>query len=126
MLGIIYQSFNFLSPVVFCMLYVSLVRPHLDYASVIWNPNVLKDIRSLEAVQRQATRVVPQLSKMTYAERFKFLDLPSLYYRCKRMDMITTHKIIHELVCNPCRELFAFNNSSYYKIKWTKIIQRKS
>jgi len=50
MLGIIYQSFNSLTPTVFSKLYVSLVRPHLDYASVIWNPKLLKDIRSFEVV----------------------------------------------------------------------------
>jgi len=49
-LGIIYQSFNCLTPTVICKLYISLVRPHLDFTSVIWNPNLLKDIRSLEAV----------------------------------------------------------------------------
>jgi len=32
MLGIIYRSFNCLTPTVFSKLYVSLVRPHLDYA----------------------------------------------------------------------------------------------
>jgi len=49
-LGIIYQSFNCFTPTVICKLYVSLVRPHLDFTSVIWNPNLIKDIRSLEAV----------------------------------------------------------------------------
>ena len=51
MLGIIYPGFCHLTPTVFRMLYTSLVRPHLDYASIIWNPHLLKDIRTLEAVQ---------------------------------------------------------------------------
>ena len=55
MLGIIYRSFQHLSPTVYRMLYVSLVRPHLNYASVIWNLHFLKDIRALETVQRRAT-----------------------------------------------------------------------
>ena len=52
---------------------------------------------------------VPQLRGMTYVQRLTFLNLPSLYYRRKRMDMIVTYKIIQGLVCVPCRELFVFN-----------------
>ena len=61
MLGIIYPGFCHLTPTVFRMLYTSLVRSHLDYASIIWNPHLLKDIRILEAVQQWATRMVQQL-----------------------------------------------------------------
>ena len=109
MLGIVYRSFQHLTPTIFRMLYVSLVRPHLDYASVVWNPHLLKDIRALEAVQRRATRMVPQFGTMTYVERLTFLNLPSLYYRRRRMDMIITYKIIHRLVYVPCSEFFVFN-----------------
>ena len=84
MLGIIYRSFQHLTPTVFHMLYVSLVRPHLDYASAVWNPHLLKDIRALEAVQRRATRMVPKFDTMSYIERLTFLNLPSLYYRRKK------------------------------------------
>ena len=109
MLGIIYRSFQHLTPTVFRMLYVSLVRPHLDYASAVWNPHLLKDIRALEAVQRRATRMVPKFDTMSYIERFTFLNLPSHYYRRKRMDMIITYKIINGLVCIPRDEFFVFN-----------------
>ena len=112
MLGIIYHGFCHLTPTVFHMLYTSLVRPHLDYASIIWNPYLLKDIRKLEAVQRRATRIVPQLNGMTYVEGLTLLNLPSLYYRRKCMDMIVTYKIIQGLVRVPCRELFVFNLGS--------------
>ena len=66
MLGIIYRSFQHLTPTVFRMLYVSLVRPHLDYASAVWNPHLLKDIRALKIVQRRATRMVPKFDTMSY------------------------------------------------------------
>ena len=109
MLGIIYHGFCHLTPTVLCMLYTSLVRPHLDYASIIWNRHLLKDIRMLDAVQQWATRMVPQLSGMTYVERLTFLNLPS---RRKRMDMTVTYKIFQGSVCVPCRELFVFNLAS--------------
>ena len=77
--------------------------------SLVSNPHLLKDIRALEAIQQRATRMVPKFDTMTYIERLTFLNLPSLYYRHKRMDMIITYKIIHGLVCVPCNEFFVFN-----------------
>ena len=40
------------------------------------------------------------------------MNLPSLYYRCKCMDMIVTYKIIQGLVHIPCRELFVLSTRS--------------
>ena len=53
--------------------------------------------------------MVPKFDTMSYIERLTFLNLPSLYYRRKRMDMIIAYKIIHGLVCVPCDEFFVFN-----------------
>ena len=36
-LGIISKTFTFMDPEMFLTLYKSLVRPHLEYASVIWS-----------------------------------------------------------------------------------------
>ena len=106
MVGLIKRTFLHLTPTVFRILYISLVRSYLDYASIIWNPYLLKDIRALEAVQRCATKMVPDLSMLTYKERLQVLNLPSLYYRRKRIHMITTYKIIRGLVEVPHQDLF--------------------
>ena len=79
--GIIKRSFSCLDKVMFRTLYVSLVRPHLEYASEIWNPHLIGDIQALEKVQRRATKLVPELKHLAYVDRLCALNLPSLLYR---------------------------------------------
>jgi ribonucleases P/MRP protein subunit RPP40 len=38
--------------------YVSLVRPHLEYAAIAWDPHLNRDILQLEMIQRSAARFV--------------------------------------------------------------------
>ena len=40
------------------MAYFSLVRPHVEYCSTVWDPFTIKDINRLEMVQRRAARYV--------------------------------------------------------------------
>ena len=119
-LGIINHTFRKLNPHIFRLLYVSLVRPHLEYASPVWNPHLLKDIRALESVQRRATRLVPEFRVKSYHERLVSLNLPSLQYRRKLMDMIMTYKIINGLVGIRFSDLFSYGyvttRSNGYKL----------
>ena len=39
------------------ILYKTLVRPILEYASPVWSPRLAKDIREVEKVQRRASRI---------------------------------------------------------------------
>ncbi len=76
-------------------LYKSLVRPHLEYGNTVWYPKLKRVIRSLEAVQRRATRMIPEIARLTYQERLQQLKLPSLVYRRHRGDMLQVYKILH-------------------------------
>ena len=58
-LGVISRTFKYLDPDIMRLLYTSLVRPHLDYASNIWNPYLLEDMRTIEKIQRRATKLIP-------------------------------------------------------------------
>ena len=49
-IGIIKQSFHWMDKIMFHTLYVSLVCPHLEYASEIWNPHLTGGIQVLEKV----------------------------------------------------------------------------
>ena len=115
------------------LLYTSLVRPHLDYASNIWNPYLLEDMHTIEKLQRRATKLIPSLKQCTYQERLSALNLPSLQYRRLRMDPIMTYKILQGTVhlrkdhffimnTNPTRT----NGLKIYKHHCNKTLRRYS
>ena len=60
-----------------------------------------------------ATRLSHNLAHLTYSDRLKYLNLPSLYYRRLRMDMIMTYKILHRLVDIPIDEFFSIQHLLY-------------
>ncbi|PJE77979.1 hypothetical protein CI610_03094 [invertebrate metagenome] len=81
----------------FVQLYKSLVRPHLEYASVIWSPMYIKDKRAIENIQRRSTKRVPSLKDKPYQERLRLLGLPTLEYRRERADMLQVYKILNNM-----------------------------
>ena len=77
------------------VLFTTFARPHLEYGQVIWTPHLKKYITILENVQRRATKLVDGFYRMSYSERLKKLNLPSLVYRRARGDMIEIFKHFH-------------------------------
>ena len=69
----------------------------LRLLSSIWSPFKLKYIDALENVQRRATRQLPGMSDLSYPDRLKRLNLPTLAYRRVRGDMIQCFKISHDI-----------------------------
>ena len=75
-------------------LYVTLVRPHLDYAVQAWNRQLQGDIEKIERVQRRATRIPTGIEKLEYDNRLKRLSLTTLQDRRIRGDLIETYKVL--------------------------------
>ena len=92
-LGLIWRTFEYKNQETMLTLYKTLVRPHLEYANQIWSPHLIKDITSVENVQRRATRMIPHMKDLSYEERLIKLRLPTLSYRRLRGDMIEMYKI---------------------------------
>ena len=63
------NSFTYFDSSLVKFLYVSLIRPHLDYAVSVWNPYMKKDID--KSVQHRGTRLFPYLRKKPYEYRIK-------------------------------------------------------
>ena len=80
-IGLVKRSFSCLDKTMFHTLYVSLVHPHLERGSEIWNPYLIGDMQTLEKVQRRAMKLVPELRQLSYADRLVVLNLPSLLYK---------------------------------------------
>ena len=62
LLGMIRRSFVYLDKEMFKQLFITVVRPHLEYAAPVWNPHLKKNIILLENVQRRATKLVPGMN----------------------------------------------------------------
>ena len=75
-LGIIYRKFSYLDQTMFNNLYKT--RPHLEYASVIWNPHHKR-------------------LKMSYNERKLKLGIPSLEYRRTRSEILQVYRLIQNI-----------------------------
>ena len=50
-------------------LFKTLVRPHLEYCNTIWGPFNRSDQQWVDRFQRRATRMVPVMKNLPYAER---------------------------------------------------------
>ena len=81
-------------------LFRSLVAPHLEYCCQLWCPDLLKDIRSLEAVQRSFTARISGLYNLNYWERLEKLKLFSVERRRERYIILYVHKILQNIVPN--------------------------
>ena len=70
-LGVIKRSFDYMDHEMFCILYKTLIRPHLEYANSIWSPLLQKDKEILEKVQRRATKIIPKIRDLPYQDRLE-------------------------------------------------------
>jgi hypothetical protein len=91
------RAFQNWTPHTFKILYVTFVRPHLEYCATIWFPYTDQDINSIESVQKYATRLVPTIRSLHYVDRLKVLGLTTLAERRNRGDLIQYYKIHHKI-----------------------------
>ena len=79
----------------------SLVTPHLEYASPVWNPHMHKDIKLLENVEKFAIRMITKRWDSGYQELLDMVALPSLETRRLQSSLCMLYKIVHNLCYFP-------------------------
>ena len=82
-------------------LYLSLVRPHLDYACQVWDPHLEKDKRKLESVQKFGCRLAAHRWDASYQELLDLFDLQPSEKRRLHLKLGLLFKIVHRLCYFP-------------------------
>jgi len=54
-------------------LFKTLVRPHVEYYVQFWVPDLRKDVKALERVQRRFPRIISGIKNCSYEDRLERL-----------------------------------------------------
>ena len=80
-------------------MYITFVRPILEYASVVWDGCAISDLEKLEKVQLHAARIVTGLSILASKESLYFeTGWEPLNERRRKAKLITMYKMHHNTV----------------------------
>jgi len=99
--------------------FIVYVRPILEYCSVVWNPFLLKDITTIEKVQRRFTERLRGMSKLTYHQRLVKVGLESLELRRIRADLVLAYKIIFRLTDINTEDIFTVSANKSWTLLQT-------
>ena len=115
MLGFVKRnSVEFSDPHTLKSLYVSLVRPHLEYCCIIWNPNNQYQSNRIELVQKNFTRFMFyklnwRIERPSYETRCALFDLCSLATRRKMFAVLFVRDLVHHHIrCSSLLSLLNF------------------
>ena len=109
------------SPTFMRFIWITYVRPIIEFGSTLWNSGYVTDLRLLESVQRRWTKNVQGLENLPYNERISSLNLFSIRGRLIRADLILYWKIFHDHSTIKPADLFSLevrpgNRGHPYKI----------
>lgn len=94
----IFRSFQNRNLTFLLQMYKTFVRPKLEYATCVWSPSNLVDIKLVESVQRRFTARLPGLQSLDYIPRLIVCNLETLELRRLHFDLIFVYKIVHGMV----------------------------
>ena len=102
LLGLLYRRlYHHADPQALFQLYLSLIRPHLEYGCPVWDPYLLKDRKILENVQKFGLRICSKQWDLGYEELLTNFNMPTLADRRLQLKLCTMYKIIHGLTYFP-------------------------
>ena len=92
-LGLIYRRFyQFSSSESLLQMYISLVRPNVEYASQVWSPYRIGEVNSIESVQKFALRMCAKNWNAGYEQLLELFSLPDLQQRRLYLDLCSTQQ----------------------------------
>ena len=90
-------AFHYMDKDMMRKIIATMIRPKMEYAETVWSPYKKKHVKKLERIQRMATKMVPELEELTYEERLREINLPTLEERRERGDLITVFKLYNKM-----------------------------
>ena len=103
--GLVRKSFVYRDSQTMKMLFIAIVRPHLEFGKVAWFPFLGRDKKLIESVLRRATLVIPGPKGKEYEDRLKEMKIPSMTYRRVRGDYM--------------KEVYKYTHNIYNSTSWT-------
>ena len=101
-LGLLYRCFyDSTDSSMIKQLYLSMVRPHLEYACQVWDPYLIRDKRNLESVQKFGLKLASRQWDAGYNELLDLFNLPTLEERRIHLKLGLLFKIVHNLCYFP-------------------------
>ena len=123
-MGIIRRSCSFLDGKLFKKLYITFVRPHLEYAQAVWAPYLAKYVNMLEKVQIRATKLIDGFKNVEYSDRLRRYDQKTLRKSFKPRDRLS-RKHTFQLIPNSSKDgtRGVQKNSFYHRAidKWNEL-----
>ena len=96
-------------------LWVSHVRPIIEFNSCVWNVGYLHDLRRLESLQRRWTKEIVGMRELDYEARLKHIGMYSIKGRLLRIDLVKVWKAFNaEVDVGVCQ---VFERSRYERTR---------
>ena len=106
--------------------YTTLVRPILEYASIIWDPHTDTNIHKLEMVQRRSARHIMHnyTRHASVTTMLRHLDLPTLQQRRQHSKIIMLYRIRHQLASIPTATYIrpSTRNTQHYILPYARTL----
>ena len=98
-LNFVKRNVSICNPTHKSLAYISLVRPHLEYAAAVWDPYYIKDIEQINKIQNRAARFCRNDYRYTTSVSglVSQLGWPSLVDRRKIARLTELYKIINNI-----------------------------
>ena len=102
LIGLLFRHFyRYSSPAVLFKLYISLIRPHLEYCSSLWDPSSSAAISSLENVQYFALKLCSKNWSSSYSSLLLHFNCATLSSRRKNTKLFILYKFLNGYVYFP-------------------------